>query len=257
MILSHIRVIWHALLACRLLAGSAPQIQYSASASLLSNKSGDSSSVCCTLMRVYVFRATKSTKILFSNVSHIVCFNAALIGNLLFVLICIISTCYPLFMFSPHTTLLFLAPRLFPHVKFLFSPSFPSVFALSCALMLWCRPNPAVWTRWVGIYSEFLNTFKYFKFIWTPVLFHVKYTKYIHNVKSLCWALEHFDKIRVESNKWLIKCPKAIRRNLWISLKTFLKCADALPFSSLKSIWTPTSLWTDESLWLRIPNKVQ
>lgn len=52
MILSHIEVIWHALLACLLLAGSASQIQHSASASLLSNTSGDGSSVWCTLMRV-------------------------------------------------------------------------------------------------------------------------------------------------------------------------------------------------------------
>lgn len=52
MILSHIRVIWHALLACLLLAGFSPQNQHSASASLLSNTSGDCSSVWFTLIYV-------------------------------------------------------------------------------------------------------------------------------------------------------------------------------------------------------------
>lgn len=51
--------------------------------------------------------STPSTKIFLSYLSYIVCFNEVLIGSLLLVLICMISTCYPLFMFSPHTTCFF------------------------------------------------------------------------------------------------------------------------------------------------------
>lgn len=91
--------------------------------------------------------------VIFSYVSHIVGFNAALIGSLVLVLICMISTCYPLFIFPSHTTCFFSLLGFFLHVKLLFSPSYPSVFALSGALMSSCWPSPAVWTRWDGIYS--------------------------------------------------------------------------------------------------------
>lgn len=56
MILSHIRVIWHALLACLLLAGFPPQIQHCASASLLSNTSRDCSSVWFPLIYMYMLK---------------------------------------------------------------------------------------------------------------------------------------------------------------------------------------------------------
>lgn len=60
-----------------------------------------------------VYVQSHRRKIFFTYVCHIVCFHAALSGSLLFVLICMISTCYPLFMFSPHIhNLLFLAFRL-------------------------------------------------------------------------------------------------------------------------------------------------
>lgn len=94
-----------------------------------------------------------ATAVIFSYVSHIVGFNAALIGSLVLVLICMISPCYPLFIFPSHTTCFFSLLGFFLHVKLLFSPSYPSVFALSGALMSSCWPSPAVWTRWDGIYS--------------------------------------------------------------------------------------------------------
>lgn len=104
MILSHIRLIGHAPFASVLLTGSASEMQQSASVSLLSNTSdvpalgGHCVFTCCHV---------HTKKYAFGYLSHIACFKAALIGTLPLVLICMISTGHPLFMFSPHTTFFF------------------------------------------------------------------------------------------------------------------------------------------------------
>lgn len=94
-------------------------------------------------IRVYV-QAT--TKVFISAVCHIVYFNAPLIGSL-FVLICMTSTCYPLFMFSPHTTCLFLLSGFF--LMLLFPPQLPFCVCseLCFDVTAPAQPCTAVWTR--------------------------------------------------------------------------------------------------------------
>lgn len=134
MIVSHIRVIWHALLACLLLAGSAPQIQHSASASLLSKTSGDGSSVWYTWMHEYVPPHPKNllqlcvSYCLFKCSSYLgVCY---LFSSAWF-LLAIHYSCF----FHTHN-LRYFAFRLFPMLSFYFPPA--SLLYLLWAV-LWCH----------------------------------------------------------------------------------------------------------------------
>lgn len=131
MTLSHMMVIWHALLPCLLLGGSPPQIRHSASVLLLSN-TWEKKSIWCTLMTVQ----SKPQQLHNSSELYVIFFNLApaLLGIYYFFssamhLLVIHYSC-----FSPSLLAFFATFMLFLMLSSYFPWAFPFVFAL-----LWCH----------------------------------------------------------------------------------------------------------------------
>ena len=122
-----------------------------ASVSLLSNTSGDASSVSCQCVcvtRPHVRGNPPQSYLILSILMRPLLWVFYLFSSAWFLL----AIHYSCFL---HTQLP-LPFKLFLMLSFYFPPSSPLVFAPSSALMSQCRPSPAVWTRWVGMDSDFL-----------------------------------------------------------------------------------------------------
>lgn len=225
MILSHIRVIWHALLACLLLAGSAPQIP----------------ALCLYLItvkhirrwrlrlvhinaRAYTWHHTPPKK----NLSVVCVTNSVLMHFLLGVcylfssawfLLAIHYSCF----LHTHTTCFFLAFRLFLMLSFYFPPA-----SLLCLLWaaLWCHvasPAQLSGPGELGIILSFLitvldtlNSVELNFFMWNMLHRNSQLIPYIED-------LDISNQIWVESNKHLIK------KKVCLSyFQPFLKTIDTL-----------------------------